>query len=74
MGAYFKYMNDIAGLLGGDSDVSNEEMKRVLEFEAKLANVSVKRYYQGLMKKANLTKNSDAIKNGLQYSSLIVSP
>ncbi|XP_026683285.1 neprilysin-2-like [Diaphorina citri] len=39
--AYYRYMIDIAVLLGADKDVATEELKESLEFEIKLANISL---------------------------------
>lgn len=38
--AYYKYMVDIAVILGADPDRAGKELKESLEFEIKLANVS----------------------------------
>lgn len=38
--AYYKYMVDIAVILGADPDRARRELKESLEFEIKLANVS----------------------------------
>lgn len=38
--AYYKYMVDIAVILGADPDRASKELKESLEFEIKLANVS----------------------------------
>lgn len=38
--AYYKYMVDIAVILGADPDRARKELKESLEFEIKLANVS----------------------------------
>lgn len=37
--AYYKYMVNVAVLLGADRDKANEEMLDVLKFEMKLGNV-----------------------------------
>ncbi|XP_018313637.1 LOW QUALITY PROTEIN: membrane metallo-endopeptidase-like 1 [Mycetomoellerius zeteki] len=39
--AYYKYMVDIAVILGADSDRARTELKESLEFEIKLANISL---------------------------------
>lgn len=39
--AYFRYMTDIADILGADKDLAAKELKESLEFEMKLANVSI---------------------------------
>lgn len=39
--AYFNYMMGIAEILGADEDVAAEDLKKSLEFEIKLANVSL---------------------------------
>ncbi|XP_015511770.2 neprilysin-2 isoform X1 [Neodiprion lecontei] len=39
--AYFEYMIDIAVILGADKDVATRELSESLEFEIKLANISL---------------------------------
>ena len=39
--AYLKYMVNVAQILGAEKTFAEEEMKRVLEFETDLANVSI---------------------------------
>merc|ERR1719357_833771 len=43
MKAYLKYMVDTAVFLGADRDIANQEMKDVLDFEIKLAKISLPR-------------------------------
>lgn len=40
MNAYHKYMTNIAVLLGANKSTAGEELKAVVEFERRLANVS----------------------------------
>lgn len=40
--AYYSYMVDIAQILGADKKRAYEELKESLNFEIKLANVSIK--------------------------------
>lgn len=45
MDAYFKLMVEVAILMGAEPERAQTEMERVLLFETKLANVSVKNLY-----------------------------
>lgn len=39
--AYYMYMTDVAEILGADKDSAAKELKESLEFEIKLASVSI---------------------------------
>jgi len=41
--AYFTFMKDVAILLGADKDEAEDQMKKVLEFEIQVANISLPR-------------------------------
>lgn len=40
MEAYHRYMTNVAVLLGADKTTASEDLRKVVEFERKLANVS----------------------------------
>lgn len=40
MEAYHRYMTNVAVLLGADKATASDDLKKVVEFERKLANVS----------------------------------
>lgn len=42
MNAYHKYMTNIAVLLGANKTTAGDELKQLVEFERKLANVSAR--------------------------------
>lgn len=50
MQAYYEYMVDIATLLGAERHRAEVELKESLQFEMKLANVSVLQPFNGPLK------------------------
>ena len=42
--AYLTYMTDVAKLLGANETETEEQMVETLQFEIKLANISIPRY------------------------------
>ena len=43
--AYFRFMVDVAVILGADENQAKEELAQVLDFEIKMAKVSVFKIY-----------------------------
>lgn len=55
--AYYEYMVDLAVILGANREEARRELKESLEFEMKLSNVSIHKYFlprQRQLSKTNL--------------------